>query len=129
MLAGNEAQQPKPKPVRRRHGRGQPAPELDTRVAEMRLRQSSTTEETELAEKHLQLLRSVELVGPPKTVWLTVTAYLVLTMGCASSRFASAVGIDTLIGTTLAKVRCYRDETLLVVRTKTLLANSIVTHG
>lgn len=105
MLSGSEPQRAKPpKPLRRRRG-AQLAPELDARAAEMRLRQSSTKEETELAEKHLQLLRSVELVGPATSTWVAVTCYLVIIMACATSHVASTVGLDTVVNTSLAKVR------------------------
>ena len=107
MLAGSEPTQrpkpPKPAQLRRRRG-AQPAPELDTRAAEMRLRQSSTKEETELAEKHLRLLRSVELVGPTKMIWVGVTTYLALIVACATPRVANAVGLDAVVSTTVAKV-------------------------
>ena len=130
MLAGSEPQQPKPpKAVRRRRHGLQPGPELDARAAEMRLRQSSTKEETERAEKHLQLLRSMELVGPPKSVWLAVTTYLVLIIGCATSRVASAVGVDSIVSTTLAKVRCTTIEMQsLQVGSRNNLRGSIVAH-
>ena len=106
MLGGNEPQWTKPpKPVRRRGA--QPAPELDARAAEMRLRQSSTKEETERIEEHLRLLRSVELSGPATPTWIAVTAYLILIVACATSRIASAAGLDAIVSTALAKVsRC-----------------------
>ena len=127
MLSDNEPQRQKPpKPVRRRSA--QPAPELDTRAAEMRLRQSSTKEETELAEEHLRLLRLVELSGPGTPTWVAVTAYLVLVVACATSRIASVVGLDAIVSTALAKVsRC--QATHFRRCTKVVYSHSRLTSG
>ena len=59
----------------------------------------------ELAEQHLQLLRSVELVGPATRTWVAVTCYLVIIMACATSSVASTVGLDMVVNTSLGKVR------------------------
>lgn len=102
MLAGS-APAERTKPVRRQRGPGL-APELDVRAAEKRVRQSSTKEEAELAEEHLRLLHTVELSGPARTTWAAVTTYMVLIVAFATSRVASALGLDEIISPATAKV-------------------------